>query len=143
MATLSDLITELETDLDAISPGTRLRMTQDYGDESPEFAALGETLYQIRASLLNYVYEDSGAPKVVAQVEVFFHHAVATFAGDQTYQSGQMGTDQLAVLDPEFWRNMASVYSVIEDTGPVVNDLPERTGKRVTYSIAVQLALAP
>ena len=141
MATLADFITELEADVDAIAGGTRSRMSQDYGEALSEFTALGTTKYQIRATHLNYVNEDSNAPKVVIECELFLHHALASISDEQAYQSGQMATDQLVLLERAWWESMASVFALVADF-PVTNEKPERTGKRITYSVGVQLALA-
>ncbi len=141
MSTLPDLVTELETDLDAIAGGTRSRMSQDYGNELTEFTALGQTKYQIQASYLNRDAEDSATTRDYVEVEVLVHHALATIAGEQAYRAGQMATDQIAMLADDFWEGMASVYGLLPDF-PAVNASPTRVGKRITYSVGVRLALA-
>lgn len=141
MATLADLVAEIETDINAIAGGTRSRMSQDYGDSTTEFTALGTTKYQIQATHLNTINEDSAAPRTIVEVEVFIHHALSTFAGEQAYRDGQMATDQLAMITEAFWEGMAAVYAVVDEF-PAINEKPERTGKRVSYSVGVQLALA-
>ena len=141
MATLADLVAEMETDIDAIAGGTRSRMSQDYGDQTKEFTALDTTRYQIQATHLGISNETSEASRTVVQVEVFVHHALASYAGEQAYRDGQMSTDQLAMLQESFWNSMASVYDVL-DGFPAVNEQPERIGKRIMYSVGLQLQLA-
>ena len=141
MATLADLVAEMETDIDAIAGGSRSRMSQDYGDALTEFTSLGTTKYQIQATHLNQINEDSAVTRTIVELEIFVHHALSTFAGEQTYRDGQMATDQLAMIARSFWEDMAAVYAVVDEF-PAINELPERTGKRITYSVGVQLALA-
>ncbi len=141
MSSLADLVAEIETDVDAIAGGTRARMSQDYGDATTEFTALDQTRYQIQATHLNTIDEDSNIPRTIVEVELIVHHALVTFAGEQTYTEGQMATDQLALIAGSFWETMTSVYAVV-DGFPAINDKPERTGKRISYSVGVQLALA-
>jgi hypothetical protein len=116
-------------------------MSQDYGDATTEFTALGTTKYQIQATHLNRINEDSEAPRTIVEVEVLVHHVLSTFAGEQTYRDGMMATDQLAMITDSFWEDMVSVYALVPDF-PAVNVKPERIGKRITYSIGAQLALA-
>ena len=141
MATLSAFIAELEIAIDAIAGGTRSRMSQDYGNETPEFAALDTTLYQIQATYLNIINEFSDAPSTLVEVEVFVHHAISTFGVEQAYTSGQMATDQLALIQDSFWESMSSVFELVAGF-PALNAAPERTGKRITYSVGAQLQLA-
>ncbi len=141
MSTLTDLVAELETKIDAIAGGTRARMSQDYGDEVTEFTALGQTRYQIQATHLNNVNEDSAVSRTIVEIEVFVHHALVLFGDEQAYRDGQMSTDQLAMIADSFWESMASVFAVVDDF-PAINEKPERTGKRITYSVGVQLQLA-
>ena len=72
---------------------------------------------------------------------MFVHHALATFSVEQAYRDGQMATDQLAMIVDSFWDSMAAVFAVVENF-PAINDKPERTGKRISYSVGVQLQLA-
>lgn len=141
MSSLADLIAEIETDVNAIAGGTRARMSQDYGEAIAEFTALGQTRYQIQASYLNQINEDSAVTRDVVEVELLVHHLLAVFTDEQAYTGGQMATDQLAMIDEGFWSGMASVFQVVEDF-PAINLVPERSGKRITYSVGVQLALA-
>jgi hypothetical protein len=141
MATLAALVAEIEADIDAIVGGTRSRMSQDYSDQLPEFTVLGQTKYQIQASYLSTLHGDSLAPRSTVELEVFVHHALTSFAVEQAYQVGQMATDQLALIDDSFWESMTNVYALVEGF-PAVNVSPERTGKRITYSVGVRLQIA-
>jgi len=141
VSTLADFVSDLETALDAIAGGTRSRMSQDYGDETTEFSALGTTRYQIQATHLNQANEDSAVSRTIVEVEVFVHHALASFSDEQTYRAGQMATDQLALIQRSFWEGLASVYRVLADF-PAINEKPERTGKRISYSVGAQVVLA-
>ena len=138
-------MTEASADIVAIAGGTRTRMSQDYGEDTYEFTATGQTQFQIRASLRNEISADSGVPLVVADAEIFVHHFLASRTDEQAYVVGQMRTDQEALLQKTFWESMAAVYQVAagEGAGPIVNTFPTRTGKILTYSIGVQFALAP
>lgn len=141
MTTLAELVAEIETDINAIAGGTRARMSQDYGDSTTEFTALGQTRYQIQASYLNQINEDSAVTRTLVEVEVLVHHALTSISVEQDYRDGQMATDQLAMIAESFWESMDSVFRVVDEF-PAINDTPERTGKRITYSVGVQLALA-
>lgn len=141
MSTLADFITEMVIEIDGIAGGTRSRMSQDYGDDIAEFTALGTTKYQIQTSYLNQDVEDSATIRDFVEVEILVHHALATIADEQAYRAGQMATDQLAMLVNTFWEDMTSVYALLPDF-PAVNQSPLRLGKRITYSIGAQLALA-
>lgn len=140
MSTLADLIAEIETDVNAIAGGTRARMSQDYGDALTEFTALSQTRYQIQASLINQINETSDVTRTIVEVELVVHHLLATLADEQAYTISQMATDQLVLIDEVFWSGMDSVFQVVDDF-PAVNQSPERLGKRITYSVGVQLAL--
>lgn len=141
MATLPEFVAELEAKIDAIAGGSRSRMSQDYGDSTTEFSALSTTRYQIQASYLNTVDESSAAPRTIIAVEVIVHHAIPLVSGEQAYRDGQMATDQLAMIQDQFWETMATVYALVSGF-PAVNELPTRVGKRVSYSIGAQLQLA-
>jgi len=143
---LTDLITDVSVKVGNLS-GVGVRMSQDYGDDTVEFDdSLAQTNFQIRATLLNEVNSDSAASKQVAQVEVFLHFAMNSVIDDeQAYTSGVMATTQSAMLDRDWWTDLSSVFSVVDGdgAGPVVNETPERVGKLLSYSIGVQVALAP
>lgn len=143
MATLPDFIDQVSAAVAATSPGLRTRMSQDYGQDTAEFVGLGETRYQVRATLLNIISEDSGDPKTAVQVEVFVHHSLSRITDEQAYTRGQMATDQAAMLARGFFESLPSVFGYVDDGLPVVNETPERFGKRITYSIAAQVALTP
>lgn len=140
MSSLADLVAEIETDVDAIAGGTRARMSQDYGDATTEFTALGQTRYQIQASYLNQTNEDSAVTRDIVEVELLVHHLLTVFTDEQAYTEGQMATDQLAMIAESFWESMDSVFRVVDDF-PAINIVPERSGKRITYSVGIQLAL--
>ena len=140
MATLADFVAQAETAIDAISGGIRARMSQDYGDEVSEFTALGTTLYQIQATQRNVDVPDSASSKMIVDAEIVVHHALASISGEQAYRDGQMATDQLALLQESFWAGLASVYEVDTDF-PAIQQVPERVGKRITYSVGVRVAL--
>lgn len=143
MATLDELVTQISAAVTAIPGGTRSRMGQDYGTDTAEFSALGTTRFQIQATLLNRADEDSAGSREIAQIEVILHHALSRLSDEQAYTSGQMVGDQSALLRPSFWEGLGAVLRFPVDGGPVVNQSPERTGKRITYSVGVQLVLAP
>jgi len=141
MSTLSDLVAEIETVVDAIAGGTRSRMSQDYSNALTEFTALDTTRYLIHATHLNTINEYSQAPRTIVEVEVIVHHALSSLSGEQAYRDGQMASDQLAMISGAFWEDMTAVYAVVADF-PAINQKPERTGKLISYSVGVQLALA-
>ena len=107
-------------------------MVSDYSPGVSDSFVAGETKYQCRIWIAgqdersgsNNVYLDMGV-----QCEVF--HALSSRTAEPSYTSGDMLSQQSALLNLDSWRRIPGVYDLAEN--PVIDSVPQLTGNILNF----------
>lgn len=133
MATHAQLLADIAAAVVTQTGATRLG--SDYRDDL-EAIPDGATRFQLRGGPSGQD-TDSNISYAVASVQLRVHHRLS--GTERAYTEAAMQTDLAAMIDPEFWRGLASAFEVLED--PVYS--VERVGRVITYTIETSIAIVP
>lgn len=139
MSTLADVISDVAAAVLALPGGTKVRLASDYSEALP--VSVGQIGVQIRGSLLSRTVVDSALDLEAARIEVFMIHRLGTAESERTYYTGQMVSDQSAMLVDTFWTDLPSVQFLSPDGLPGVSEQPELRGPLFIYSVISDVVL--
>jgi len=136
MPTPQQLLLDAAAAIVAVTGATRLG--SDYRDDL-ERIPLGGLRYALRGGPRAVDVRNANLRYVVEQIELDLEHQLADPANERAYTEGAMQTHVAALVDPTFWRDLASAHSVIELPTYKV----DRSGSLIVVTIQVAVSIKP
>ncbi len=110
MPTPADLLADAATAIASATGGTRLG--SDYRDDLEKVAA-GATRFALRGGPSAIDAGDANVSYVVETIELIVRHRLTDPTDERAYTEGAMQTWLASVIDPDFWRALASAHEVL------------------------------
>ena len=136
MPTPAQLLADAATAIASATGGTRLG--SDYRDDLEKLPA-GTIRFALRGGPSAVDASDSNVEYLVEALELIVRHRLASPTAERAYTEGAMQTWLATVIDPDFWRGLASAYEVV--TAPSYE--VAREGALVVVTVRTDVSVRP
>lgn len=137
---LSEVVSKIYTDFPTWTRFTSSAYLTELDD-----VTVGATRYQLRFQLQSPGVQSSVDYQTLA-IEVFVHHHLANYVGEENYTRITMLGDQATLLDAEWWRSIDSVFDLDQFNGVNQIELSQdvsRVGNVVSWGVLAVVLVVP